>query len=183
MGCGGSSRPGWRILLPVRAHISELWPSPLVLSNDSCRPGTIYWSLFHVLRPTWSLQFQCNCSAFLAISSSACSKTNSLSSTFKSCYVIDKVMYENSPVAKQLHCQFLRFYLSEMCAEMKKGSYWLKPKSRKAPWFIYIWLNTDTHFRHQLTMYIPVDCRLVVQLCSCEDLIFRCQHVHWVLVQ
>ena len=37
-----------RILLPLRAHISALWPSALVLSNDSCRPRTIYWSPFRV---------------------------------------------------------------------------------------------------------------------------------------
>ena len=82
-------------------------------------------------------------------------------------------MYKSSRVTKQLHCRLLKFYLAKMCAEMlysimKQGSCWPKP---------------DTHFRHQLTKYILVDCRLVVQLCSCEDLIFSCQHVHWVLVQ
>ena len=48
-----------RILLPLRAHISALWPSPLVLSNDSCRPDNLLVSL-SCLKPPQGIQFQSN---------------------------------------------------------------------------------------------------------------------------
>ena len=48
-----------RILLPLRAHISALWPSPVVLSNDSCRPDNLLVSL-SCLQPPQGVQFQSN---------------------------------------------------------------------------------------------------------------------------
>ena len=48
-----------RILLPLRAHISALWPSPVVLSNDSCRPDNLLVSL-SCLQPPQGVQFRSN---------------------------------------------------------------------------------------------------------------------------